>query len=483
MMPNTNAQDRIATPANIVTMTRIFFIPLFMLVALGDPAYYGGWQEMGRSIAAGVVFLLLSLTDGIDGYLARSRNEVSTFGKLIDPIADKVLVMAAFLVLVQQGVTPAWMALVVVTREFLISGLRMLAASRSLIIAASWSGKAKTATTIVALALNLFSPAFASVSPHWIELWMGIATFAMWVAIILTIASGVEYFVKCWSVFKPKVVTQERLDDQGSQASQAHHLTEEVLSTKEPHTSESMQLIKDVEGNQVCKKSLVAESNKESQEKLGSCENQCSQVSQTSQESRDEQRFQLNHNITSPMTHFSGNEECAREIFALSHQIIEEARRQHVTLATAESCTAGMVSAALTEVPGASLVFNGGIISYTNAVKERLLCVDDKILNDETQGAVSTTAAQQMAQGALNQMASSLAVSVTGMAGPTSNEPQHPVGQVFIGLAYRDGQKSAIDVHEFRFEGDRNQIRAQATRAALRSLAAYLEMRCTNLDA
>ena len=132
------------------------------------------------------------------------------------------------------------------------------------------------------------------------------------------------------------------------------------------------------------------------------------------------------------------------------------------TLVTAESCTGGGIGAVLTAVPGSSLVYKGGIISYTNWVKETLLGVDKSVL--DRVGAVSAPVAEAMAAGARNALCADVAVSVTGLAGPGGDEYGNPVGTVFVG--YADGRQTLS--REFHFSGDRQQIRAQATQAALR---------------
>ena len=132
------------------------------------------------------------------------------------------------------------------------------------------------------------------------------------------------------------------------------------------------------------------------------------------------------------------------------------------TLATAESCTGGMIGAALTDVPGSSHVYKGGIISYTNEVKQNLLGVDGDVL--KTQGAVSAPVARAMAEGARKVLGSDVAVSVTGLAGPGGDEFGNFVGTVFIGYA---DEKTSFAV-KFRFFGPREEVRAQATEKALR---------------
>ena len=134
---------------------------------------------------------------------------------------------------------------------------------------------------------------------------------------------------------------------------------------------------------------------------------------------------------------------------------------QGKTLATAESCTGGGIGAALTAVPGSSAVYKGGIISYTNEVKEKLLGVPAEML--ETYGAVSAPVAQAMAEGARKNLQTDIAVSVTGLAGPGGDEYGNPVGTVFIG--YADANKSYAK--EYHFSGDREAVRQQAVQMAL----------------
>ena len=144
---------------------------------------------------------------------------------------------------------------------------------------------------------------------------------------------------------------------------------------------------------------------------------------------------------------------------SLSFDVIN--RLQGKTLATAESCTGGMIGAALTDVPGSSHVYKGGIISYTNEVKQNLLGVDGDVL--KTHGAVSAPVARAMAEGARKVLNSDIAVSVTGLAGPGGDEFGNFVGTVFIGYA---DEKTSFAV-KFRFFGSREEVRAQATEKAL----------------
>ena len=133
--------DQIKTPANIVTLTRICLVPVFVVALLSPWPSWLGIDDLVthdvKSVIAAVVFIVISCSDWIDGYLARKRNEVTDFGKFVDPLADKILVAAALLALVELQVLPSWPVLIILAREFIVSGVRMLAASKGIIIAAS----------------------------------------------------------------------------------------------------------------------------------------------------------------------------------------------------------------------------------------------------------------------------------------------------------------------------------------------------------
>ena len=162
--------------ANKLTLARVVMIPAFMLVLyLGIP---------GANYWALAIFALASATDWLDGYIARKYNQVTDFGKFMDPLADKCLVTAAMLWFVEVGQMPAWALLLVIVREFAISGLRMNAATTGRVIAAGWSGKVKTAATMVCIIL-MFLPIPAVLN-----------TVCVWVIALTTLYSGIEYFVK-----------------------------------------------------------------------------------------------------------------------------------------------------------------------------------------------------------------------------------------------------------------------------------------------
>ena len=164
------------TTASKLTILRVVMIPIFMAVFL-----------LGSHWVALAIFILASLTDFVDGYIARHYHQVSDFGKFLDPLADKLLVFSAMLIFIQQGRMPAWAVMIVLTRELAVSGLRMVAAANGTVLAAGWSGKIKTASTMVGLCAMI----------AFLETPM-LDTVVSWVIVVTTVVSGVEYFVKNW---------------------------------------------------------------------------------------------------------------------------------------------------------------------------------------------------------------------------------------------------------------------------------------------
>lgn len=162
--------------ANKLTLLRVFLIPVFLVI------YYWGFAG-SRYIALGI-YAVACLTDLLDGYIARHYNQITDFGKFMDPLADKCLVTAAMLWFVEIGQMPAWALLIVIVREFAVSGLRMIAADKGRVIAAGWSGKVKTASTMVCIVLMLLPIAY------WVN------SICVAVIVLTTIYSGVEYFTK-----------------------------------------------------------------------------------------------------------------------------------------------------------------------------------------------------------------------------------------------------------------------------------------------
>jgi len=165
---------------NILTLSRIFLVPLLVVVLLTRTEQ---WELIGAGI-----FAVAALTDWLDGYLAR-RHEVTMLGIMLDPVADKILVSAAFISLVQIGLVSAWMVVVIVGREFAVMGLRMIAVSEGLQIPASSLGKGKMASQVVAILLLILGEKFLGA-------WFVLGRVALWVTVVLALASGLDYFLK-----------------------------------------------------------------------------------------------------------------------------------------------------------------------------------------------------------------------------------------------------------------------------------------------
>lgn len=183
------------TPANIVTCIRIVLIPVWFILAAQVPAAISSFSVPAFGIA--LFYIVISGTDKLDGYLARSRNEVTTFGKFLDPIADKLVVIFALVYLLMEGSMGPFMLLVVIVRELLVSGLRMVVAAKGVVIAASNLGKAKTATTMVGICGMLLVRSFGA--GLFQTVLYGLSWWILVAATILTIWSGVDYLVKSWS--------------------------------------------------------------------------------------------------------------------------------------------------------------------------------------------------------------------------------------------------------------------------------------------
>ena len=173
------------TLASKITLVRVAMIPAFMVTMYLSGGVPGLWMYVSLAI-----FIVASLTDSLDGYIARHYNQVTDFGKFLDPLADKLLVIAAMCMFCQWGVFPAWALMIVLTREFAVTGLRLIAVQKGHVIAAGWSGKVKTASTMVCICLILFG------IPQWLNY------VCQGIILVTTVYSGVEYFAKNWDVFK-----------------------------------------------------------------------------------------------------------------------------------------------------------------------------------------------------------------------------------------------------------------------------------------
>ena len=377
------------TTANIITIVRILFIPVFVVALLAPwPEWF--FSPSAESVhgaefvtlwvkpwIAAAIYAILALTDGVDGYIARKKNEVTTLGKFMDPLADKILVAAALLALIELGDLPSWVALIIIAREFIVSGLRMMAATEGVVVAARMSGKIKTALTLVAIILFIIkrSAWVMSFSDEMYLVVYCVAWAVMLAALVMTIVSMVQYF---------------------------RDITAVIREAREKRESEAQGAT------------------------------------------------------------FSGYSDAVAVL-------LDEARAKGVHIATAESCTGGMVGAAITAVPGSSDVFEGGVISYAYDVKESALGVEHAAL--EELGAVSEEVALQMATGALDRLLAkydddhAVAISVTGVAGPGQSEAK-PAGTVWFGIAGRGDAKACCR----HFDGDRDAVRAQTVAEALSML-------------
>ena len=171
------------TLASKITLVRVLLIPAYMATMYLSGGQAGLWMYISLAI-----FIVASLTDYVDGYIARHYNQVTDFGKFLDPLADKLLVIAAMSMFCEWGTFPAWALMIVLTREFAVSGLRMVAGPKGKVIAAGWSGKVKTFSTMVGLCVMM---AFPQVT------WISLAVMVVIVA--TTLYSGVEYFIQNWN--------------------------------------------------------------------------------------------------------------------------------------------------------------------------------------------------------------------------------------------------------------------------------------------
>ena len=171
------------TLASKITLVRVAFIPLFMVFMYQSGGQTGLWMWL-----AFAVFIIASLTDFVDGQIARRCNQVSDFGKFLDPLADKLLTIAAMVMFCEWGMMPAWALMLVLTREFAVTGLRLVAVGKGKVIAAGWSGKVKTACTMVGMCTWMAFP-----HVEWLH------DIIIWVIIVTTVYSGIEYFIQNWN--------------------------------------------------------------------------------------------------------------------------------------------------------------------------------------------------------------------------------------------------------------------------------------------
>ena len=187
---------------NTLTLFRIFLVPLLVVVLLTPPwalakvqdtfglVGFVAWLKQWREVLAVAIFLIAAAKDWLDGFVARRRNQITDLGTLLDPIADKLLMVSAFIALVEMELAPAWMIVVIVGRELAVSGMRSIAAAKGLVIAASNWGKVKTASQVVAITLLILT--------HSIERWFrfgNVGKIALWGVLLLSLFSMGRYFV------------------------------------------------------------------------------------------------------------------------------------------------------------------------------------------------------------------------------------------------------------------------------------------------
>ena len=170
------------TLASKITLIRVAFIPAFMVLMYLSGGQAGMWMWLSLAI-----FIIASVTDFVDGYIARKYNQTSDFGKFLDPLADKLLTIAAMAMYCEWQIFPAWALMIVLTREFAVTGLRLIAVGNGTVIAAGWSGKIKTASTMIGLCVWMAFPGVA---------WLGTTVVA--VIAVTTVYSGAEYFIQNW---------------------------------------------------------------------------------------------------------------------------------------------------------------------------------------------------------------------------------------------------------------------------------------------
>ena len=182
-------RSKVFNVPNTLSLVRVFLAPLvllFLTIRITAPVKFldnfnlietPSWGD----VLAGAVFIIAAITDSLDGYIARKHRLVTTLGKFIDPLADKVLVIAAMIALVDLHRVPAWIVLVIITREFVVTGLRLVAAAEGVVIAASKGGKIKTVFQIIALSMLILQ--------------VPGGTLLIWIAMLLTVWSGMEYLI------------------------------------------------------------------------------------------------------------------------------------------------------------------------------------------------------------------------------------------------------------------------------------------------
>jgi len=339
---------------NALTLSRLAAIPVLMILLVV--------RFPGHDQIAAAVFIVVSFTDTLDGQIARRRGLVSDLGKFLDPLADKLFVLSVLIVLVQEALVPAWVVVVIFSRELLITILRSVAASQGRIISAAPMGKTKTMTQMAAVVLLILQRPYPAIVPF--------AELAVGVAIIFTVGSGIDYMWRFRHVLWPAAAGD--------------------VNPGEAPTA-------------------------------------------------------------------------GQHVGPLARELGSRLTKARLTVSVAESCTGGLLGSLLTDQPGSSAYFIGGVIAYSNEVKRAQLGVPADLL--ARHGAVSREVAIAMAEGARSKFATTLAASITGIAGPDA-EGSKPIGLTYIAVASARG----TTCNEYRFKGDRWANRREAADEALRLL-------------
>ena len=333
---------------NALTISRLAAIPVLMALLL--------LRFPGHDQVAAALFVVFSLTDTLDGQLARRYGSVSDLGKFLDPLADKLFVLSVLIVLVQEGLVASWVVVVIFSRELIITILRSVAASQGTVISAAPLGKTKTITQMGAVALLILQRPYPILVP--------LADIAVLVAVAFTLFSGLDYLLRF--------------------------------------------------------------------------------------------RYVLGMGDNSPGGH--------SPLRRLVRDVGTALREQRLTVSVAESCTGGLLGSAFTDQSGSSEYFRGGIVAYSDSVKRDQLGVPPGLLADH--GAVSAAVAEAMADGARSRLATDLAVSITCIAGPDSDQSGKPIGLTYVGIASPAGTRS----FENTMRGDRWANRRRAAEWALELL-------------
>lgn len=349
---------------NALTISRLVAIPILMALLL---VRFPGHDQL-----AAALFILFSFTDTLDGQLARRSGRVSDLGKFLDPLADKLFVLAVLIVLVQEGLVAAWVVVVIFSRELIITILRSVGAGQGRAIAAAPLGKTKTVTQMTAVTLLILQRPYPALVPF--------ADVVIAVAVVFTVVSGLDYLWRFRHLIAPFDTSRARA----------------AVGGGAPEASPA--------------------------------------------------------------------------------ELAEALRGTALTVGVAESVTGGMIGSLITDQPGSSAYFVGGVIAYSNDVKRDQLGVAASLL--ESAGAVSREVGEAMAEGVRRRLGTSLGLGITGIAGPAADGTSKPVGLTYIAVA----SEGHVAARQFTFQGDRASIRRQAAAEALRMLIAEVRSLRGGLD-